>query len=363
MAAFSQAAETQDHTARSAAKSASAGLDLGRALRETCMRSALAVCIAKPFPLPQPSAARDALPEVPVPGPAHTPPGFPPDRSRLGARPCVQPHSSPPCLSSGEPPGTPPLANETLQPRAPAPGGHPALKSPVRGGPGKQACSGGPPPAARLQASACATCARRELRRALRRRPRRAPLHPRLRSFLLTSSRRSQRSRPAQSGDEAGAARVGAGASGAGLGARRPADPQPSARTPAAAASTPPRAPCAACRTAWRQPPRRRTCAKRSSRRASLRVREALFLARRASSWSAMFFSRIFSAFCLWIASISTRLFLYTLPFTCRCEEGGTGGASGGECVGVGQTVSERATAAAAVQQSRPESRPAAAAG
>ena len=29
-------------------------------------------------------------------------------------------------------------------------------------------------------------------------------------------------------------------------------------------------------------------------------------------------FSRIFSAFCLWMASMSTRLFLYTLPFTCR---------------------------------------------
>lgn len=33
-------------------------------------------------------------------------------------------------------------------------------------------------------------------------------------------------------------------------------------------------------------------------------------------------FSRIFSAFCLWMASMSTRLFLYTLPFTCRAGAG-----------------------------------------
>ena len=64
------------------------------------------------------------------------------------------------------------------------------------------------------------------------------------------------------------------------------------------------------------------TMERRSSLRASLRSRLCLFLLRRASNWSAMFFSRSFSAFWWWMASVSTRLFLYTLPFTCsrRCR-------------------------------------------
>ena len=59
------------------------------------------------------------------------------------------------------------------------------------------------------------------------------------------------------------------------------------------------------------------TDARRSARRVALRSRDALFFWRRASNWSAMVFSRTFSAFCLCTASISTRLFLKTLPLTC----------------------------------------------
>jgi len=55
---------------------------------------------------------------------------------------------------------------------------------------------------------------------------------------------------------------------------------------------------------------RARTDVRRSSRRWILRVRDTLFLARRASNWSAIAFSRCFSAFRWWMASISTRLFL-----------------------------------------------------
>ena len=53
-----------------------------------------------------------------------------------------------------------------------------------------------------------------------------------------------------------------------------------------------------------------------SSRLSFLRSLACLFLERRASNWSAMAFSRCFSAFCLWMASINTRLFLNTLPLT-----------------------------------------------
>lgn len=40
-----------------------------------------------------------------------------------------------------------------------------------------------------------------------------------------------------------------------------------------------------------------------------------LFLTRRASIWSLSTLVRLFSAFALWMYSISTRLFLNTLPF------------------------------------------------
>lgn len=58
------------------------------------------------------------------------------------------------------------------------------------------------------------------------------------------------------------------------------------------------------------------TWARRSSRRASFLSLLALFFARLASNWSDRVFSLAFSAFDLWILSISTRLFLKTLPLT-----------------------------------------------
>ena len=43
--------------------------------------------------------------------------------------------------------------------------------------------------------------------------------------------------------------------------------------------------------------------------------RRTLFLTRRASIWSLRTFVRVFSALALWMYSMSTRLFLKTLPF------------------------------------------------
>jgi len=57
-------------------------------------------------------------------------------------------------------------------------------------------------------------------------------------------------------------------------------------------------------------------CANLSSLLAILRSLVALFFARLASNWSERVFSRAFSALDLWMLSISTRLFLNTLPFT-----------------------------------------------
>ena len=44
-------------------------------------------------------------------------------------------------------------------------------------------------------------------------------------------------------------------------------------------------------------------------------MKRTLFLTRRASIWSVRTFVRDFSALALWMYSISTRLFLKTLPF------------------------------------------------
>lgn len=58
------------------------------------------------------------------------------------------------------------------------------------------------------------------------------------------------------------------------------------------------------------------TWASRSSLLASFLSLLALFFARLASNWSERVFSLAFSALDLWILSISTRLFLNTLPLT-----------------------------------------------